>query len=114
MWYVQAADEGGQTGEWSSPATIDTSGRAVVLSPLGEQTVLRPAFTWGAVEGAVEYILYVENRETGMQVLNETGLTATEFTPDFDFDRASFRVWVRAISLSGAGPWSLSVDFRLI
>ncbi|MCR9197351.1 MAG: integrin alpha [Planctomycetaceae bacterium] len=113
-WYVQAANEGGQTGEWSDPATIDTSGRAIVLAPTGAQSALRPTFTWGVVEGAVEYILYVENRDTGMQVLNETGLTGTEFTPDFDFDRASFRVWVRAVSLSKAGPWSLFVDFQLV
>lgn len=113
-WYVQAANEGGQTGEWSDPATIDTSGRAIVLAPTGAQSALRPTFTWGPVEGAVEYILYVENRDTGMQVLNETGLTGTEFTPDFDFDRGSFRVWVRAVSLSRVGPWSLFVDFQLV
>lgn len=112
-WYVQAVNESQQAGEWSDPATLDTSGRAVVLAPTGVSSAVSPVFEWSSVGDAVEYILFVEHLDTSTTVLNEGGLTTTTYTPDFAFERGNFRVWVRAVSGTGVSPWSLQLEFQL-
>ena len=96
-------------------ATVDTSGRAVVLAPLGPSAPSQSEIRWSAVTGAVRYILQVDNLTTGeSSVIRENHLTTTSYIPASPFASGDYRTWVRAISDSGDyAPWSLFADFSV-
>ena len=108
---VQAVNSSGSTGPWSSVATTDTSGRAVLVGPI-VSTAGRPTIEWTEVLGASRYVLQVTNIQTNASVIREESLTGLSFTTTSALPAGSYRTWVRAISATGTpGLWSLHQDF---
>jgi len=90
-------------------------GRTSVTAPVGTILSRRPTFAWQGVDGAASYTLFVTRTSspTGT-VLNVPGITALNYTPEFDLTNGNFRVWVRAVTATGdVGPWSNPVDFSI-
>ncbi len=111
QWWVQAVNSSGSTGPWSSVATTDTSGRAVLVGPI-VPTAGRPTIEWTEVLGASRYVLQVTNIQTNASVIREESLTGLSFTTTSALPAGSYRTWVRAISATGTpGLWSLHQDF---
>jgi hypothetical protein len=112
-WWVRAADASGNAGPWSDAATIDTSGRAVGLSP-SAATSSTPRFSWTEVLGADRYILQVDNLTNNTsRVVREDFLVSASYTPESPLTAGRYRFWVKALSSSNpsAGFWSQGVDF---
>lgn len=62
--------------------------------------------------GAVTYEIQVDDRTTSTaNVIREAGLTGTSFTPTTALADGTYRVWIRAISSTTTGPWSVQFDF---
>ncbi len=98
---------------WSSPVEIDTSGRTNVLAPSGSTTDRTPTISWRPVDGAVRYELWVDLLGADEQIIYQTNLTTTSYTPTSNLPLGNYRVWVRAVSSSTAAPWSAYVDFSV-
>jgi hypothetical protein len=115
-WWVRAVDASGNGGSWSNAATIDTSGRAIGLSP-SASTNSTPTFNWTEVLGADRYILQVDNLTTDTsQVIREDSLVSPGFTPGTPIAAGHYRFWIKALSSStpNAGFWSFGVDFTVV
>jgi ELWxxDGT repeat protein len=98
---------------WSAPVLINTDGRTSVLMPTGTTTNQRPEISWQPVDQAVRYELWVDQLGVNQQIIHETNLTSTSFTPPSNLPLGSYRVWVRAISSTTTAPWSPAVDFSI-
>ncbi|MDG1897985.1 MAG: hypothetical protein P8J37_24045 [Fuerstiella sp.] len=115
-WWVRAVDASGNGGSWSNAATIDTSGRAIGLSP-SASTNSTPTFNWTEVLGADRYILQVDNLTTDTsQVIREDSLVSLGFTPGTPIAAGHYRFWIKALSSStpNVGFWSFGVDFTVV
>ncbi|MEO2016523.1 MAG: S8 family serine peptidase [Fuerstiella sp.] len=115
QWWVRSVDAAGIAGTWSDAATIDTSGRAIGLSPLTTASST-PTFLWTAVFGADRYILQVDNLTTGTaQVIRDGALSTAHYTPNTALAAGSYRFWVKALSNTNpiAGFWSIGIDFTI-
>ncbi|GAB5439712.1 MAG: hypothetical protein Fues2KO_00610 [Fuerstiella sp.] len=114
-WYVQAVNADGAAGPWSSEATIDLTGRAILLGPTNSTDDRTPTIEWTAVTGAVRYSLQADNTMTGqVAIIREDALTESSFTPAADLPAGRYRVWVRAIGGEGTyAPWSLPLFFDI-
>jgi hypothetical protein len=82
---------------------------------VGSQSTLRPQIAWGAVDGATGYQVQVDNLTTKATNLFKTAATTSlQWTPTADLASGNnYRVWVRAVQGSIAGPWSPSQDFSV-
>ena len=111
-WSVRGVGFDGTPGPWSLPASFNTSGRTTLLTPAASTSDTTPMFTWQPVTGAVRYVLQVDNLTTGVsKVIRENNLTAESFTPTSSLATGTYRAWVRAISSTSTGPWSVPFDF---
>ena len=71
-------------------------------------------FSWSPVQGADHYELWVSKLNGGGVVIHLTDLTPVSYTPAANMTVGNYRVWVRAVSTSGAfSSWSAFVDFSI-
>lgn len=113
-WSIRPVNSLGNSGEWSPPLQFSTSGRTSLVTPAATTTDRTPLFSWLPVTGAIRYLLQVDNLTTGAsQVIREDQLTQTSFTPATALTPGNYRVWVRAVSSSAVGPWSVQRDFTV-
>eukprot|EP00913_Durusdinium_trenchii_P023329 g21907.t1 len=113
-----AADE----GAWSSPVYFTLTGSQNPQTPVppatptftGLNADTPPALTWTATNNAVAYDLLVYNVAAGQQVLNQTGITDTQFAPTALLSSGDeFQAFVRATDGSGTpGNWSTPFNFH--
>ncbi len=89
------------------PPVILTPG-ATTLDPL-------PKITWSPLSGAIRYELLLSNISSGVnQLIYNTNITGTQFTPSEKLGIGRYRVWVRAVdNLERPGFWSLPKDFKI-
>ena len=76
----------------------------------------RPTISWGTVDGASSYEVYIINvADPSKVLLRQSGINATSFTPSSDLVKGDLRVWVRAFNsgTGAAGLWSVPVDFTI-
>ncbi|MEP3479958.1 MAG: choice-of-anchor Q domain-containing protein [Fuerstiella sp.] len=112
-WSVRPVNSSG-VGLFSTPVALNLEGRTEVLTPGATTSDRTPEFTWIPVGNAVTYEIQVNNQTTATaNVIRETGLTGTSFTPTTDLPAGEFRVWVRAISSTSTGPWSILKEFTV-
>ncbi|MFO0864207.1 MAG: Ig-like domain-containing protein [Gemmataceae bacterium] len=110
------ASSGNLVATWTmSAASTAAPGTPTILTPIGVLNDVTPTFTWTATSLAARYDLWVDNLTTGAsQVIRQTSLVATTFTPVANLPYGSYRVWVRAFNGSDvASSWSTSADFRI-
>ena len=115
-WQVRAIGTLGHSSVWTTPATIiHVGGRSTLLTPSGAGNDTTPTFTWGAVDGAATYQLFVTRIDVVTPgIINVTGIVGTSYTPMAALPLGTYRAWVRAISTtSEIGPWSYRVDFTI-
>lgn len=122
--WVRVINGNGEVGAWSPTYTFTVDvlppDRPIVTGPApaaGESVVtdLTPTFSWSTVDRAVAYDLWVNNETTGqVQLIRQTSLTDTSFTPLTNLPEGNYRVWVRGINSAGeVGFWSNPFAFRL-
>ena len=74
-----------------------------------------PTIAWGAASSASSYEVWVNNRTTGEEeVIHESGIVNTYYTPSSNLAYGDYRVWVRGSNTTGDGPWSDHRDFRVL
>lgn len=113
-WWVRASNNSGSVGGWSVSLDFNVGGKPVVLTPGGTTSNRTPTFSWSPVQGADHYQLWVSKRDGTGGVINLTNLTTTSYTPSANLVPYGYRVWVRAVSTTGAfSSWSLYVDFTV-
>lgn len=104
LW-VRAVSEDGFRSQWSDVQTHDVSPE---LKPLNSTPDANPTLRWNPMAGASTYEIYVAGRRN---VVNETGLTSTEFQMTNAW-AADYRAWVRGVTSEGrSGPWSPVITF---
>jgi large repetitive protein len=110
----------GRTTQWSlsSQSFMSVSLTQALVAPvLGNVTLngRTPTFTWGAVASAARYEIYVAPlTTTGTPTVRVDNITSTTYTANAGIPVDNYRVWVRAISLTGAlGPWSAPTSFAV-
>jgi fimbrial isopeptide formation D2 family protein/uncharacterized repeat protein (TIGR01451 family) len=110
--WVRGLDVTGNPGDWSSAVQINVTPAPVLTGPATVTVDSTPTFAWNAVTGANRYDLWVNNLTTGTnQVIRQTALPTTTFTPGANLQKGQYQWWVRAISTSTTGPvtgtWSV-------
>lgn len=112
-WWVRGVSASGVLGSWSVPMDFNVGGKPIVLTPTGT-TGNQPQFSWSNVQDAATYQLWVSRLDVPSVVINQAGLTATNFTPGAALAAGTYRVWVRAVSTgSVVSDWSNFVDFTV-
>lgn len=101
-------------GPWSQSLTIALGGtQPQITGPIRNEAPVRPEFTWSAGAAGVDYQLWVQNVDTGV-VINQSGITGTAFTPDFDLPDGVYSVWVRQTPDQAPPlPWSSAYRFAV-
>ncbi len=111
LW-VRASNARGFTSFWTMPIDFYVGGRPSLLTAGNQTFSSAPTINWGSVDGAASYELRIDQIGGQIQIVHETGLTETSFTPATALTAGTYRVWVRAISQSDEiSPWSRSIDF---
>ena len=76
---------------------------------------LRPQFTWQAATGAAGYTLQVATDPGFANLIVDTVLTGTSFTPGAPFETLATYYWhVQASNACGDGDWSPAWHFRTV
>jgi len=119
-WWVQTWNDAGY-GPWSTPlgfyvGELSLPGPATLAAPTGPISDPSPIYTWGAVETASWYRVWVEDA-LGV-VLNQwyrseqvcaAGSCSVE--PSLELGEGPYMWWVRTWNMVGLGPWSAPLDF---
>lgn len=113
-WWVRASNNSGIVGGWSISLDFNVGGKPVLLTPAGTTSNRKPTFSWSPVQGTDHYELWVSKRDGTGVIINLINLTTTNYTPSTNLVPYDYRVWVRAVSTTGAfSSWSLYVDFTV-
>lgn len=109
-WWVRGILTGGQTGAWSTTASV-TIGQPPAIDKVSVALQATFELKWTPVLGALSYEVYFEHVNTG-EVMRYSNLTATQFVPELPVATGHYRAWVRAFfSTNNPGTWSLPTDF---
>ena len=110
---ISAAATGYFGGEGS--ITVLDHEPPVILTPGATTVNPLPTITWGALAGAIRYELLLSNLSSGVnQLIYNTSIVGTQFTPTEKLGIGRYRVWVRAIdNLERPGFWSFPKDFKI-
>ncbi len=114
-WWVRSNSVEGPKSGWSA-ATNFTVPVPAMTAPVGIVTgTNRPTFQWTGVAQYVSYQLWVDNLTTGTtQVINVSGITGTQYTPDLPLENGNFRAWVRGTDAAGnRSNWSAPLNFTM-
>ncbi|MFZ9090337.1 MAG: choice-of-anchor Q domain-containing protein, partial [Planctomycetaceae bacterium] len=115
-----AAD--GEPGLWSQRLVFQMDYRLgpTTYTPEGITTDRTPDFVWDAVDGAIEYELWVNNVTTGERkqiyefVPHVPGAEQITWTSPTELNTSDYRWWVRAIGSDGfKTAWSAPPDFHV-
>ncbi len=113
-WWVRAKSAENVFSHWSAPSEFFAGGQTTMLTPTGTISNAKPVFTWKAVEGAVRYELVVNHTETGVAVISKKDIATNSFTATTDLVAGTYRVWVRAVSVTNTlSTWSLPITFTI-
>ena len=117
-WWVQAWSESTGSSDWSDGLafTIHVAPGAdmpVPLTPSGTVTDTRtPQFTWGTVDGATWYQLFIR-QEDGWKWAFWVQ-TNTWTSTNYEFENGTYQWWVQAWKpAGGASKWSESMSFAV-
>lgn len=101
-WWVRARIDNVLNGQWSLSKSFNNAGIPVLLTPTGTTADRTPTFTWTIVGGAASYDLRIVRTDTNATVTNLQNLTTTSYTMPSDLAPGQYRIWLRAVSTSGA------------
>lgn len=113
-WWVRGKNAQNVFSAWSAPSDFYAGGQTDIVAPTGTVSSLRPTFTWKSVTGAVRYELSLHKEGVGVAILNRRDILTNSFTPTTALSAGNYRVWVRAVSVTGKlSTWSLPVSFTI-
>jgi len=103
-------------GDYSTALQFYVGGRPIV-NAIPTSSDRQPTITWGVVDGASSYEIFIANSATPSTALvRVAGLTVPSFRPTSPLPAGNvYRVWVRALNSATSiyGSWSISVDFLI-
>ncbi len=113
---IQATVAGGRKSGWSQSYQFRNYLRVIPQTIQRLQGTSRPTIAWNALQGSAKYDLWVDNITTGQsQVIRNTNLTTTSFTPAADLPMGVYRAWVRGMTADGiTGYFSMPIDFVVV
>ncbi len=111
--WVRGLDASGLAAAWSSVVNFSVVTAPTMTGPVTSTFSLRPQFTWNAVASATKYDVQVRNLDTETLVVNQTNITATNWTPSSDLPAGNYRWWSIAANANYRGQWSKPMDFSV-
>ncbi|MEZ6132320.1 MAG: choice-of-anchor Q domain-containing protein [Planctomycetaceae bacterium] len=112
-WSIRPVNASG-VGAWSVPTSFTTSGATTFLTPTATTSDTTPTFSWQPVTGATRYSLVIFSGTSGnTQAFRDDNVTGTSVTPTTPLAAGNYRVWVRAISGTTLGEWSLQFNLTI-
>jgi hypothetical protein len=102
--YVRARRPDTQ-GDFSFALEFFVGGRPVV-NVLGSTTDTTPTFSWGRVDGASGYEIFVQRNNPAPNeapILRQSNIGTTSFTLPSALGKGTYRVWIRAINAATGG-----------
>ncbi|GAB4146555.1 MAG: hypothetical protein Tsb009_19280 [Planctomycetaceae bacterium] len=119
--FVRGVSSSGQPGSWSAPHTFEINvggvsvpGTPVITGPTGTTSDTTPTITWNAASGAATYQLLAYDINTGQQIVNQSGIASTSFTPGSPWPGTKVQIFVRGVNSSNqTGPWSVPHQFMI-
>ncbi|MCA9062387.1 MAG: hypothetical protein KDA96_04995, partial [Planctomycetaceae bacterium] len=103
------------TTDWSAPVQFFVGGRPNVNS-IGTTSNTRPTISWGVVDGASGYELFLSaDSNPNVALINQKNIGSTSFTVPQALAAGTYRVWVRAINGANGTPsvWSRVMVFTI-
>jgi hypothetical protein len=98
---------------WAEFALSSLS-RPTLNSPIGAQNNFRPTVTWTAVGSATGYQVRIDDNTSGITNFLNGNASGTSWTPSADLRTGrAYRVFVRALQGTTAGPWSDYKEFSI-
>jgi hypothetical protein len=113
--YASASgDWGTAVAHFSMSSAQATLTAPTPIGPSGTVAGTTPTFSWGAVNGADHYDIYIYDQDTG-QVIRDRFVAGTSWSPNQALTTGNSYVWwVRALAANGtASPWSNSLAFSV-
>lgn len=101
-------------GRFTVSGTVGGGDRPVVedIPTAADRT---PTITWTAVDGATVYDIYVaQASNANVAVYRDEAVTSTAHDVATALLPGEYRVWVRAITGTSTGPWSVPVSFTIV
>jgi hypothetical protein len=103
-------------GDYSVMLEFYVGGRPIIRA-IPASSNQQPTITWGAVDGAASYEIYISNTaDLSRALIRVAGLTVNSFTPATPLASGNlYRVWVRALNSANStySAWSVPVDFLI-
>ncbi|MGV2334797.1 MAG UNVERIFIED_CONTAM: Ig-like domain-containing protein [Planctomycetaceae bacterium] len=118
-WIVAGFSAAGSIiGNYSTRTFFFVGGRPTITAPIGTASSVQPQLQWQNVVGAATYQVQLNRSFGGASetvIFNISGITTNSFVPPNPLIRgASYRFWVRAVSLTGeVSVWSLPGAFTV-
>jgi hypothetical protein len=120
IFWVQTWNPAG-FGEWSAGMNFTTMlGTATLVSPMGGiGASYTPTYTWGEVDGAAWYRLYVSGSSGNVidQWYEATAIClggTCSASPEVLLGGGTYTFWVRTWNNAGFGPWSDGMGFSTV
>src|SRR5205814_1906427 len=124
QWWVITANGSG-SGPWSAGLTFTVPllppGQATLIAPSGTLTAdnAAPTFTWAAVPGATQYMLWMDDSSggrvrtwyTAAQAGCASGTGVCSIAPGLVLTSGAGQFWIITGNATGQGPWSASMNF---
>ncbi len=98
---------------WSEARRFSVGAAPEITTPLADSSAGgKPKFVWTSISGTDRYELWLQNKDTGVFVIQNSAIKDITFTPTSTLPLNKYTVTVRAISLLGdITGWSKPVDF---
>src|SRR5205085_2009702 len=124
-WWIVTGNASGN-GPWSSPTDFTIAGtpppgQATLIAPAGATASSTPTFTWNAVAGATQSLVWTDVSSDGRmrtwysaaQTNCASGSGHSSPTPRATLHPGAGRWWIVTANASGNGPWSSPTDFTV-
>ncbi|MDA1232341.1 MAG: hypothetical protein O2856_16330 [Planctomycetota bacterium] len=116
-FWVRGVAQDGRVGRWSDPIVISVQGKVgEINTSFTADTIEHPFFTWKPVKGAAKYEARIDEiRNNVTNIVHDSNIAKTSFTPAESLPLGTYRIKIRPISLDGTiGEWSEPVVYSSI
>ena len=99
-WWIRPTHTNGRVGEWSPQGRLAIGGNPIVITPESPTNDSTVQVTWGSIDGAGSYEIYLFNDDGLGLIHRQEGITRTSYDyhplPD-----GNYRVWIRSYTIDG-------------
>jgi len=109
--WVRGIAEDGTSGHWSTAMRFYVVPPPVMTQGMNSTFDRTPTFAWQSLPGAVNYEVFIRDRNSGSTTAHQTGLTGLSWTPSSALSDGPYRVWVLGISAQNIrSQWTDPMD----